>query len=230
MHWKPFLILQIAAFFLNLLSNAYADEKWTIKKFKGVSYAIVSGEVQSEDKLGFFISIEDNCKKVWQTFSFLTFEQPGDIKQLLHKHLPIKLNGNELTAKVEEILPHSRGYKIIFSLGEFPIGVYVQYLYDFYGVEKKFEIEIIDGIDFKVKKYHIFKFHSKIVIFKSTPDQPDPNSDSAAPSRNCIFSFSSHLDFRALTFAILAEANGPPGAGLPDARAAARIIKSDILE
>ena len=153
MHWKPFLILQIAAFFLNLLSNAYADEKWTIKKFKGVSYAIVSGEVQSEDKLGFFISKEDNCNKVWQTFSFLTFEQPGDIKQLLYKHLPIKLNGNELTAKVEEILPHSRGYKIIFSLGEFPIGEYVQYLYDFYGVEKKFEIEIIDGIDFKVKKY-----------------------------------------------------------------------------
>ena len=118
MHWKPFLILQIAAFLLNLLSNAYADEKWTIKKFKSVSYAIVSGEVQSEDKLGFFISNEDNCKKVWQTFSFLTFEQPGDIKQLLHKHLPIKLNGNELTAKVEEILPHSRGYKIIFSLIE----------------------------------------------------------------------------------------------------------------
>ena len=29
----------------------------------------------------------------------------------------------------------------------------MQYLYDFYGVEKKFEIEIIDGIDFKVKKY-----------------------------------------------------------------------------
>ena len=26
-------------------------------------------------------------------------------------------------------------------------------VYDFYGVEKKFEIEIIDGIDFKVKKY-----------------------------------------------------------------------------
>ena len=53
MHWKPFLIWQIAAFFLNLLSNAYADEKWTIKKFKGVSYAIVSGEVQSEDKFGY---------------------------------------------------------------------------------------------------------------------------------------------------------------------------------
>ena len=32
------------------------------------------------------------------------------------------------------------------------------------------------------------------------------------------------------TFAILAEANGPPGAGLPDARAAARIIeKLDLL-
>ena len=29
----------------------------------------------------------------------------------------------------------------------------MQYLYDFYGVEKKFEIEIIDGIDLKVKKY-----------------------------------------------------------------------------
>ena len=51
----------------------------------------------------------------------------------------------------------------------------------------------------------ILQFHSKITIFKSTPDQPDPHSDSVAPSRNCIFSFSSHLVVRALSFTILSQ-------------------------
>ena len=143
--------------YLSLIINhnnlSFAEEKWTIKKYQKLSYARVEGEVQPEDTLNFFILAEDNCNKIWNTFSFLTFEKSVETEYLLHKEIPIKLNGNELTAKVEEILPHSRGYKIIFSLGEFPIGEYVQYLYDFYGVEKKFEIEIIDGIDFKVKKY-----------------------------------------------------------------------------
>ena len=149
------ILLHLSLFFIVFAYHAQAeeDERWTIDKYESLTFARVYGEVIYGDSLNFFIQSKDNCEKVWHNFTFYTYEQPGDIKQLLHKHLPIKLNGNELTAKVEEILPHSRGYKIIFSLGEFPIGEYVQYLYDFYGVEKKFEIEIIDGIDFKVKKY-----------------------------------------------------------------------------
>ena len=45
------------------------------------------------------------------------------------------------------------GYSIGYSLGSFPIKEYIYKLNNFYIEEKRFEIEIIDGIDFKASKY-----------------------------------------------------------------------------
>ena len=146
-------IIFIFSLLINYKNLSKADKKWAIKKFKKLTYAKVSGEIQHGDALSFFILAEDNCNKIWNTFTFLTFERPGDIKQLLHKHLPIKLNGLDLTAKVEDIKSFSRGYKVMFSLGVFPIREYVYFLNEFYTEEKKYEIEIVDGINFKAEKY-----------------------------------------------------------------------------
>ena len=52
--------------------NAFAEEEWTITKFEKLSYAAVSGEVTHGDTLNFFLRSEDNCAKVWNTFSFYT--------------------------------------------------------------------------------------------------------------------------------------------------------------
>ena len=41
----------------------------------------------------------------------------------------------------------------MFSLGAFPIKEYVYFLNEFYTVEKKYEIEIIDSINFRAEKY-----------------------------------------------------------------------------
>ena len=146
-------IIFIFSLLLNYKNLSKADEKWAIKKFEKLTYARVSGEIQHGDALSFFILAEDNCNKIWNTFTFLTFERPGDIKQLLHKHLPIKLNGLDLTAKVENIKPFSRGYKVMFSLGVFPIKEYIYFLNEFYEEFQKYEIEIVDGVDFKAAKY-----------------------------------------------------------------------------
>ena len=101
--------------------SALAEEEWTITKFDKLVNAAVSGEVTHGDTLNFFIRSEDNCAKVWNTFSFYTYEKPGDIKQLLNKHVPIKINGKELSAKVITVSPFLMGYRVGFSLGEFPI-------------------------------------------------------------------------------------------------------------
>ena len=45
------------------------------------------------------------------------------------------------------------GYRVLLSLGSFPIKEYIYKLNKFYIEEKRFEIEIIDGIDFKASKY-----------------------------------------------------------------------------
>ena len=75
-----FLIL-IWAFLILAPLNAYSEEEWTITKFEKLSYASVSGEVTHGDTLNFFLRTEDNCAKVWNTFTFYTYEKPGDIHQ-----------------------------------------------------------------------------------------------------------------------------------------------------
>ena len=134
-------------------SYAKAEEEWSIDKFKTLSYAKVSGEVTHGDSLNFFILPTEKCEKVYNTFTFYTWEKPNDIKQLLHKNIPIELNGEELTAKVEVVSPFLMGYRIMFSLGTYPVKEYIYRLHNFYKEEKKYEIRIVDGINFKASKY-----------------------------------------------------------------------------
>ena len=86
-------------------------------------------------------------------FTFYTYENPGDIKQLLDKHIPIKINGEDFTAEVDAVSPFLMGYRVMFTLGVYPLKEYIYELNKFYIEEKKYEIEIVDGIGFKAKKY-----------------------------------------------------------------------------
>ena len=45
------------------------------------------------------------------------------------------------------------GYRDQISLGAYPIKEYVYFLKEFYDEFQKYEIEIVDGIDFKAAKY-----------------------------------------------------------------------------
>ena len=153
---KRVLLIISLHLFLFLIVFAYqaqAEEEWIIDRFKDLSFARVSGEVIHGDSLNFFISTEDNCTKVHNNFTFYTYEKPGDIKQLVNRNIPIKLNGEDLTAKVINVSPFLMGYRVAFSLGKFPIKEYIYFLNEFYAEFQKFEIEIVDGIDFKVDKY-----------------------------------------------------------------------------
>ena len=105
------------------------------------TYGAVSGEVTHGDKLR-FIMHEDNCDEVLNVFSFYTYEKPGDIYQLKDRIVPIKINGDSLTAKVFLIKPFLMGYQVWFSLGEYPIKQFTYALNEFYQVHKKYEIEI----------------------------------------------------------------------------------------
>ena len=154
---KRVLLIISLHLFLFLIVFAYQaqaeEEEWIIDRFKDLSFARVSGEVIHGDSLNFFISTEDNCTKVHNNFTFYTYEKPGDIKQLVDRNIPIKLNGEDLTAKVISVSPFLMGYRVAFSLGKFPIKEYVYFLNEFYEEFQKFEIEIVDGVDFKVDKY-----------------------------------------------------------------------------
>ena len=154
---KRFLVFISLHLFLFLLVIAYQaqadDEEWTIDKYRTLSFARVSGEQTHGDNLNFWIRAEDDCEKVYNTFTVYTYEKPGDIKQLLNKNIPIKLNGADITASVQDISPFLMGYRIHLSLGSYPIKEYVYFLKEFYDEFEKYEIEIVDGIDFKAAKY-----------------------------------------------------------------------------
>ena len=149
-----FISLIISSFFILSLTNKLAaEEEWTIDKFRTLSFARVSGEQTHGDNLNFWITARDNCEKVYNTFTVYTYEKPGDIKQLLNKNIPIKLNGVDITASVQDIAPFLMGYRVHLSLGSYPIKEYVYFLKEFYDEFQKYEIEIVDGIDFKAAKY-----------------------------------------------------------------------------
>ena len=91
---------------------------------------------------------------VYNSFTFVTYEKPGDIYQLEGKNIPIKINGEDLTAKVQSVSPFlTLGFRVSFSLGTYPLKEYIYHLSNFYREENKYEIEIVDGIDFKASKY-----------------------------------------------------------------------------
>ena len=152
---KRFAIFISLHLFLFLLVIAYQAQssEWTIDRYKTLSFARVSGEVTHGDNLNFWIRAEDNCEKVYNTFTVYTYEKPGDIKQLLNKNIPIKINGEDITASVQDISPFLMGYRVHLSLGSYPIKEYVYFLKEFYDEFQKYEIEIVDGIDFKAAKY-----------------------------------------------------------------------------
>jgi hypothetical protein len=154
---KRFLVFISLHLFLFLLVVAYQaqadEEEWTIDRYETLSFARVSGEVTHGDNLNFWIRAEDDCAKVYNTFTVYTYEKPGDIKQLLNKNIPIKINGADITASVQDISPFLMGYRVHLSLGSYPIKEYVYFLKEFYDEFQKYEIEIVDGIDFKAAKY-----------------------------------------------------------------------------
>ena len=149
-----FISLHLFLFLLVIAYHAQAEEEeWTIDRYETLSFARVSGEVTHGDNLNFWIRTQDNCEKVYNTFTVYTYEKPGDIKQLLNKNIPIKLNGADITASVQDISPFLMGYRIHLSLGSYPVKEYVYFLKEFYDEFQKYEIEIVDGIDFKAAKY-----------------------------------------------------------------------------
>ena len=147
-----FISLHLFLFLLVITYQAQSSE-WTIDRYKTLSFARVSGEVTHGDNLNFWIRAEDNCEKVYNTFTVYTYEKPGDINQLLNKNIPIKINGEDITASVQDISPFLMGYRVHLSLGSYPIKEYVYFLKEFYDEFQKYEIEIVDGLNFTASKY-----------------------------------------------------------------------------
>ena len=66
-----FISLHLFLFLLVIAYQAQAsesDEEWTIDTYATLAYARVSGNVTYGDNLNFWLRIQDNCEKVYNTF------------------------------------------------------------------------------------------------------------------------------------------------------------------
>ena len=149
----------LVIFLIISLSNTYAEE-WTIKSNDDLSFALVNGEVTYGDNLAFFFRKSENCEKVWNTFSVYTYKKPKEINEILHKDIPIRLNGQDLTASVQDVRPFLMGYRVLFSLGHFTFKEYSNFLKEFYDEFKLYEIEIVNGKNFNASKYFDIKVNN----------------------------------------------------------------------
>ena len=151
-----FISLHLFLFLIVIAYQAQAsepEEEWTIDTYATLAYARVSGNVTHSDNLNFWLRIQD-CEKVYNTFTVYTYEKPLDIKQLLNNDIPILINGEALTASVQDISPFLMGYRVHLSLGGYPIKEYIYFLNEFYqSFNNKYEIEIVDGLEFDSKKF-----------------------------------------------------------------------------
>ena len=149
-----FCLLIGLSLILNLRSVLATEVEWNIDRFEKFSFATVSGEIQHGDRLAFIINSEDNCNEVTSWFSFYTWRNPKDFKKLIDTEVPIILNSEISTsATILSINPFLNGNRVILDLGTFPIKEYVYLLHKTYEEFKKYEIEIIDGVDFKASRY-----------------------------------------------------------------------------
>ena len=160
-----FISLHLFLFLLVIVYQAQAldqvsEEEWTIDSYETLAYARVSGQITHGDNLNFWLRSED-CQKVYNTFTVYTYETRLDIKQLLNRNIPIEINGEPLSASVQDISPFLMGYRVHLSLGGFPIQEYIYFLNEFYqSFNNKYEIEIVDGLNFDSSKFFDVKKNS----------------------------------------------------------------------
>ena len=103
-----FFILHLLVFSILIFTHSKAEEEWSIEEIDGYTYAAVSGEIQYGDKFAFILMPEDNCNKITTMFSFYTWNDPGDYRQLIDKHIQNmidktvfynKINNNKINNK-----------------------------------------------------------------------------------------------------------------------------------
>ena len=149
------ILLHLSLFLIVFAYQAQANEEgWSVHDFKDYTYLSKNGNVLHADRLSFAMEHE-NCNEVSHLFTFLTTKAPNDIHQFANKRLPIKINNFPLTAKVIYINPvlNNQGYWILFELGQYESTKYASLMNNFSQENKKYEIEINNGLNFVAKDY-----------------------------------------------------------------------------
>jgi hypothetical protein len=144
-----FFFFHLLIFLILTTSYSYAEDKWSFEKLDGFNYGALAGEVTHGDKLR-FIMRKDHCDTVQHVVTFYTYQKPTDISQLNGQKIPVQINDvSGFKIKAFMVRPFLMGYRVWFSLGSWPVDTLESALKEL----DRYEIKIVDGHDFKAKKY-----------------------------------------------------------------------------
>ena len=140
---------------INKINYNSHKKKWDLKSYKTYVVSSVPGEVIYGDKFRFLIEKKRGCNTVAPLFTFMTTMPNKTIYEIEGRNIPVKINNKKLTAKVEYIRPvfEKWGYWVFFSLDYSNLNEYSVELMKNFKKNNKFEIRIIDGLNFNAKQY-----------------------------------------------------------------------------
>ena len=151
-----FFFFHLLVFLILITSYSYAEDKWSFEKLDGFNYGALAGEVTHGDKLR-FIMRKDHCDTVQHVVTFYTYQKPTDISQLNGQKIPVQINDvSGFKIKAFMVRPFLMGYQVWFSLGTWPVDTLASALKEL----GRYEIKIVDGHDFKAKKYFDITFNN----------------------------------------------------------------------
>jgi hypothetical protein len=143
--------------FLSVTHSFAKEDEWQIDDFDSFIVASVPGEVVHGDKLRFALK-KESCDKLNILFSFLTYKNPKEIKRLEGMTIPIKINQEEILGAAEIVLVqpafNNMAYFVMLSAPKtYDLFDFSKSLMREYNSDNKFSIELVNGDDFRVKKY-----------------------------------------------------------------------------
>ena len=130
------------------------DWYYDVDKDNGLVWMMRNGKVTHGDKIRFLIETR-NCDIVRETFTFYTMMDHPKIDALEERVLKININGMNVHAKIQFVMPFLSGHAVWFDMGRYWVDEHI----DFYEDIKVYKVELFDQKDFITDEYFDVKFN-----------------------------------------------------------------------
>ena len=130
------------------------DWYYDVDKDNGLVWMMRNGKVTHGDKIRFLIETR-NCDIVRETFTFYTMMDHPKIDALEERVLKININGMNVHAKIQFVMPFLSGHAVWFDIGRYWVNDHIF----FYDGKKSYTVNIFDQKDFVSDEYFDVKFN-----------------------------------------------------------------------
>ena len=130
------------------------DWYYDVDEENGYVWMLRNGKVTHGDKIRFLLDTH-NCDIVRELFSFYTMMDNPNIDSLEKRVLGININGNDVGAEIQFVMPFLSGHSVLFDMGRYWVDEHIE----FHKSKKVYKVELFDQKDFLADEYFDVKFN-----------------------------------------------------------------------